>query len=88
MAQETITIEPRVILFSDIHEFSIVAVTLAERQFAFMQAIYERLGDVVVAHRAQRYAALFPSEMTNEPDDGGARPDRNYRHPGSRLGGG
>ncbi|MBN1876713.1 MAG: adenylate/guanylate cyclase domain-containing protein [Anaerolineae bacterium] len=53
MTHHTMTIEPRVILFSDIHDFSIVAMALGERQFAFMQAIYERLGDVIVAHRGE-----------------------------------
>lgn len=43
----------RVVLFTDVHNFSITTKVLAERQYDFLQELYEKLGDVVVAHHGK-----------------------------------
>jgi adenylate cyclase len=43
----------RVVLFTDVHNFSIAAKVLAERQYEFLQELYETLGDIVVEHQGE-----------------------------------
>jgi class 3 adenylate cyclase len=43
----------RVVLFTDVHKFSIAAKVLAERQYEFLQELYETLGDIVVEHQGE-----------------------------------
>jgi class 3 adenylate cyclase len=45
-----IAIENRVIVFMDVHNYSIAVNALGERQYGFLQAVYERLGDVIIEH--------------------------------------
>ena len=53
MNSDEIVKTDRVVLFTDIHHFSIATQVLAERQYAFLQAFYETLGDIVVEHQGE-----------------------------------
>lgn len=44
------TVTPQVVLFLDLHNYSLVARELGARQYEFLQAVYTRLGDRVVAY--------------------------------------
>jgi adenylate cyclase len=50
MAKRDIAIGDQVIVFMDIHDYSIAANALGESQYAFLQQVYEKLGDVIVEH--------------------------------------
>ena len=43
----------RVVLFTDIHHFSIATQVLVEKQYEFLQAFYETLGDIMVEHQGE-----------------------------------
>jgi len=65
--------EDRVILFMDVHNYSIACGVLGEELFDFMQEMYEELGDIVVAHGGEilRYIGdgilcVFPGGSENE----------------------
>jgi class 3 adenylate cyclase len=69
----TITIENRVILFTDIHNYSIIGRALGHSQYDFLQQVYETLGDVVVEHAGEilKYLGdgllcIFPAGSENE----------------------
>ena len=53
MNTRDVTIESRVILFMDIHNYSIAVNTLRKDQYGFLQEVYETLGDIVVAHEGE-----------------------------------
>jgi class 3 adenylate cyclase len=50
MSKHDIAIRDHVIVFMDIHNFSIAANTLGKSQYEFLQTVYEELGDVIVEH--------------------------------------
>ncbi len=50
MGDHGVEIKNRVILFTDIHDFSIVVNALGKDQYGFLQEFYEKLGDVIVEH--------------------------------------
>lgn len=50
MSNYNIAIQDHVIVFMDIHNFSIAANALGESQYEFLQIVYEELGDVIVEH--------------------------------------
>ncbi len=63
----------RVVLFTDIHNFSIAAKMLAERQYEFLQELYETLGDIVVEHHGELvkylgdgFLSIFPAGSERE----------------------
>ncbi len=65
--------EERVILFTDVHHFSIVFTTLAENTYIFLQEMYEELGDIIVDHEGEILKYLgdgmlcgFPAGCENE----------------------
>jgi adenylate cyclase len=68
------TAEERVILFTDLHEFSIVGRELGrENLLAFLQEFYEVMGDIIVAHQGEiiKYLGdailcLFPADSEIE----------------------
>jgi len=73
MGNHDITTESRVILFMDIHNYSIAARALAGEQYGFLQEVYETLGDVVVEHKGEivKYLGdallcVFPADSENE----------------------
>ena len=50
---DNISIEERVILFCDVHDFSKVCLELGDRYPLFIQDYYERVGEVIVSHGGQ-----------------------------------
>ena len=73
MEDHNITMESRVILFMDIHNYSIAARALAGEQYGFLQKVYETLGDVVVEYKGEivKYLGdallcVFPADSENE----------------------
>ena len=70
MAGNEIVKTERVVVFTDIHDFSIAVQVLGERQYKFLQALYERLGDIVVEGQGELIKYLgdgllcvFPAEL-------------------------
>ncbi|MFL7790856.1 MAG: adenylate/guanylate cyclase domain-containing protein [Anaerolineae bacterium] len=53
MNSDEIVKTSRVVLFTDIHNFSIATKVLAKRRYAFLQELYETLGDIVVGHQGE-----------------------------------
>jgi len=73
MQNHTVTIKNQVIMFMDIHNFSIAAVILGVNQYAFLQQVYETLGDMIVAHEGEilKYLGdgllcVFPADLASE----------------------
>ena len=71
-SDEIVKIE-RVVLFTDVHNFSIATQVLAERQYEFLQELYETLGDIVVRHRGELvkylgdgFLSIFPVGLEQE----------------------
>jgi len=48
-----ISIQNRVILFTDLHDYSVVAKILGDKSYEFLQEMYERLGDLIVEYRGE-----------------------------------
>lgn len=53
MNTQPIIMTDRVVLFTDVHNFSTATHVLAERQCDFLQELYETLGDIVVEHQGR-----------------------------------
>ncbi len=56
MKNRNITLKNQVILFMDIHDFSVVSRVFGEDKIGFfqlLQEIYEALGDVIVEHEGE-----------------------------------
>lgn len=73
MTTPGITTENRVILFMDVHKFSIAFRALAENPHSFLQAMYEGLGDIIIEHKGEivKYLGdamprVFPAGCENE----------------------
>jgi adenylate cyclase len=73
MGNQDVTIASHVILFMDVHNYSLAGHTSAADSLAFLQEMYESLGDVVVAHGGEivKYLGdgmlcLFPTDAENE----------------------
>jgi class 3 adenylate cyclase len=63
----------RVVLFTDVHNFSIVTKALAERQYEFLQELYETLGEIVVGYQGELvkylgdgFLCVFPIGLERE----------------------
>jgi adenylate cyclase len=67
MNSDEIVKTDRVVLFTDIHHFSIATQVLAQRQYAFLQAFYETLGDIVVEHHGELIKYLGDSFLSVFP---------------------
>ncbi len=50
MRNHNVEVGSHVILFTDIHNFSIAVNALGKDQYGFLQEFYEKLGDVIVEH--------------------------------------
>jgi len=68
-----ITTESRVILFMDIHNFSITVSAWAGDPYGFLQEVYEKLGDIIVEHKGEivKYMGdallcVFPADSENK----------------------
>lgn len=48
-----VAVEDRVVMFMDIHDFSIAVNTLGDNVYGFLQEVYEELGDIIVEHRGE-----------------------------------
>ena len=73
MENNAIVSRNHVVLFTDIHDFSIVANILRENQYSFLQEVYEKLGDIIVAYNGEiiKYMGdailcIFPANSENE----------------------
>jgi class 3 adenylate cyclase len=71
-----ISIENRVIMFMDVHHYSVAVAALGKRLYGFLQETYERLGDIVVAHGGEilKYLGdamlcVFPAGCENDAVD-------------------
>ena len=76
MAQQDASPVDLVILFTDVHNFSIAATALGPRQADFLQEMYVDLGDTIVAHGGElvKYIgdgmlATFPSSCEGKAVD-------------------
>ena len=68
-----VVIENRVIVFMDVHNYSIAVGALGENQYGFLQQVYETLGDIIVEHGGEiiKYLGdailcVFPADSENE----------------------
>lgn len=66
-----------VILFTDIHHFSLASKILAERLYDFLQELYETLGDIVIGHQGEliKYfgdglLCVFPIDLEHKAIEG------------------
>ena len=73
MASYTTASENHVVMFMDVHHFSIVANALNENQYAFLQEVYEKLGDIIVAYQGEiiKYMGdailcIFPADSESQ----------------------
>jgi adenylate cyclase len=73
MGNHSTTVEDRVILFWDIHNFSIATNRLGDKMYGFLQEVYETLGDTIVAYEGEiiKYMGdamlcVFPAGSENE----------------------
>ncbi len=73
MQNHNVTIKNPVIMFMDIHNYSIAAITLGQSQYEFIQQVYETLGDIIVAYEGEilKYLGdgllcVFPVALASE----------------------
>jgi adenylate cyclase len=73
MNSDKIVKTDRVVLFTDVHNFSVATQVLGERQYDFLQEFYETLGDIVVGHQGELvkylgdgFLSLFPVGLEQE----------------------
>jgi len=73
MQNNNVTIKNQVIMFLDIHNYSIAAITLGQSQYEFIQQVYEMLGDIIVAYEGEiiKYMGdgllcVFPAVLASE----------------------
>ena len=50
MVRQDVVLENRVIVFTDVHNYSIAAQTLGDVHYDFLQEMYETLGEIIVVH--------------------------------------
>lgn len=53
MKEPQLSVSNRVVMFMDIHEFSIVMNGLGKNRYGFLQQVYERLGAVIIEHQGE-----------------------------------
>ena len=73
MKNHSATVENRVVLFTDIHDYSIVVSALGPDSVGFLQEFYEELGDIIVEHGGEiiKYLGdailcIFSAESENQ----------------------
>jgi class 3 adenylate cyclase/8-oxo-dGTP pyrophosphatase MutT (NUDIX family) len=76
MQRARISVEDRVILFMDVHDYSVAVTALGKTLYGFLQETYERLGDIIVAHNGEilKYLGdailcVFPADRENNAVD-------------------
>jgi adenylate cyclase len=80
MGNPNITIEERVVLFADVHDYSNISRALGVDAYRFLQEMYEKLGDIIVAHGGaivkylgDALLCVFPADAENEAVDCGLK---------------
>jgi class 3 adenylate cyclase len=53
MADLALAVENRVVLFTDVHDYSIAFKELADNPYGFLQEMYEALGDIIIEYRGE-----------------------------------
>ena len=73
MKSENAIITNRIIIFTDIHHFMVVAQMLKNDQYKFLQEFYEILGEIVVMHGGELikyigdgFICIFPEDLCSE----------------------
>jgi class 3 adenylate cyclase len=73
LANPNITIEERVVLFADVHDYSRISHALGVDSYSFLQEMYEKLGDIIIAHGGaivkylgDALLCVFPAGTENE----------------------
>jgi class 3 adenylate cyclase len=76
MRNPNITIEERVVLFADVHDYSKIGRALGVDSYSFLQEMYEKLGDILVEHDETLVKYLgdallcaFPADTENKTVD-------------------
>ncbi len=76
MANPNITVEERVVLFADVHDFAKISRALGVDAWGFLQEMYEKLGDIIVAHGGtivkylgDALLCVFPAGTENQAVD-------------------
>jgi len=69
METQGVTIENRVIMFMDVHNFSIAVNQLTEDLHRFLQELYQILGDIIVEHRGEIIKYLGDAILCAFPAD-------------------
>jgi len=76
MGNPNFTIEERVVLFADVHDYSRVSRALGVDAYDFLQEMYEKLGDIIVEHGGtivkylgDALLCVFPAGTENEAVD-------------------
>ena len=73
MKSEKAVILNRIVIFTDIHHFMVVAQKLKNDQYKFLQEFYEILGEIVVMHGGELikymgdgFICVFPEDLNSE----------------------
>jgi adenylate cyclase len=76
MANPNITVEERVVLFADVHNYSKIGHALGVDACDFLQEMYEKLGDIIVEHGGtlvkylgDALLCVFPADAENKAVD-------------------
>jgi len=76
MKSPNITIEERVVLFADVHNYSKISHALGVDAYDFLQEMYEKLGDAIVEHdgtiikyMGDALLCVFPADTENKAVD-------------------
>jgi len=76
LANPNITIEERVVLFADVHDYSKISRALGVDAYGFLQEMYEKPGDAIVEHGGtivkylgDALLCVFPADAENEAVD-------------------
>jgi len=72
LANPSITVEERVVLFADVHDYAQISRALGVDAYGFLQEMYEMLGDIIVAqggaivkYLGDALLCMFPAGMEN-----------------------
>ena len=74
MGNLNITIEERVVLFADVHDYSKISRALGVNAYSFLQEMYEKLGDIIVEHGGTIVKYLGDALLCAFPADSRASP--------------
>ena len=69
MSTPQISLEERVIMFADVHNYSIVINSLGTNHFNFLQEVYERLGEIIVSYQGEIIKYIGDSILCIFPAD-------------------